>query len=246
MPTDRDELVPNVDELDRTEGADYMRTGVLAIMQAVPFGGAFAQLLGDKIPSRRQRRYEAAVKAIAHAIGQLSDRIDEAAIGSDQFADLVEDVMERLETRRAAEKRDNYAAVLANALTPARPDPEDQERMLATLDELRPAHLWLLRQLMVTTYDTSDLQDDHINQYDLLAALNTRGANLEAVERDWADLVRHNILEPHPGSFVGRHGAADPRSLMTPFGLCFFAFVTLSPTGPSQRSADVAAPVARH
>jgi len=56
----------------------------------MPFGGAFAQLLGDSIPSRRQRRYEEFVKAIAHAVEILEERIDESRISSDEFADLVE------------------------------------------------------------------------------------------------------------------------------------------------------------
>lgn len=216
-------------ELDRTEGVERLRTGALAVVQALPFGGALAQLLGDTIPSRRQRRYEDFVKSIAHALEVLEARIDEERISSDEFADLVEDVQERLQTRRAGEMRAYYAAAIGNALTPERPDPAEQERMLATLDELRPAHLWLLR-LVESTPRGPDIPIGSMDQTILWKVPN---ADLEAVKRDWADLARNNLVQAYPQMTLSGRSAGDLRQRLTPFGERFLAFVTLSAREPN-------------
>ena len=223
------QLVPDGSNLDRTEGVEYVRTGALAVLQAIPFGGSFAQLLGDTIPSRRQRRYEEFVKAIAHAVRVLEDRIDEARINSDEFADLVEDVEERLRSRRAGELRDFYAAAIGNALTPERPDPAEQERMLSTLDQLRPAHVWLLRLIESTTRGP----DIPIGSTDQTILWKAPDVDLEAVKRDWADLARHDLVQAYPQGMLSGHGAGDLRQRLTPFGARFLAFVTLPSERPS-------------
>ena len=219
-------LLPQAGGLDRIEGVDRLRTGALAAMLGIPFGGVFARLLGDTIPSRRQRRYEEFVKAISHALRVLEGRIEEARISSDEFADMVEDVEERLQTRRAGEMRDYYAAAIGNALTPERPDPTEQERMLATLGDLRPAHLWLLRLVEATTEGPRDMYAGGV--YEVIA-WKAPDADLEAVKRDWADLARHDLVQANP--LTTTHSPGDLRRRLTPFGTRFLAFVTLPPTG---------------
>lgn len=229
MATEGEELhVPDPVEFDRTEGVEYLRTGALAVLQAIPFGGSFAQLLGDTIPSRRQRRYEEFVKAIAHAVEMLEDRIDESRITSDEFADLVEDVEERLQTRRAGELRDFYAAAVANALTPQRPDAAEQERMLATLGTLRPAHMWLLGLIESTTEGPPG---HSISGIDQVIEWKAPGVNIDAVKRDWADLARENLVGSYPGGMMTAAGAGNLRVRITPFGLRFLAFVTVRRPG---------------
>jgi hypothetical protein len=53
---------------DRTEGVERLRSVPLAALQAIPFGGAFAQLLGDTIPSRKQRRYSSWKITVCHSV----------------------------------------------------------------------------------------------------------------------------------------------------------------------------------
>ncbi len=224
-------LVPDAVGLDRTEGVEYMRSGALAVMQAIPFGGAFAQLLGDTIRSRRQRRYEEFVKAIAHALEVLQDRIDEARISTDEFADLVEDVEERLQTRRAGEMRDFYAAAIGNALTPQRPDPVEQERMLATLGELRPSHLWLLHLIETTTEGPPDM---YIGGVDQVIAWRAPSADIQAIKRDWADLARNDLVQAYPQGMLSGRGAGDLSQRLTAFGSRFIAFVTLPTPEPGK------------
>jgi hypothetical protein len=131
----------------RTLG-DHRRTAINALAQLLPGGGAFVELYGTYLPSRRQRRVEEfLIKDVPRALDDLVTRVgrvEEARILSEPYADVFEDVLAAVATRRGLEKRTYFASILANALADDAPEADMQDRLIATLDGLRISHLRML------------------------------------------------------------------------------------------------------
>ena len=63
---------------------------------------------------------------------------------------MVEDVLDRVQTVRNEDKLGYWAALVGGVSTTGRPSPTDGERMIDTLDGLRPEHLRLLHVIATT------------------------------------------------------------------------------------------------
>ena len=117
-------------ELDDTDAADHAYSLSLATLQALPLGGAVAQLLTDYMPQKKQRRVVEFMKELGREWQAHRDRMDEDFVRSDEFESLVEDVIDRVQQVRSQEKQALFAAILAGFTTPERPDEAERQRLL--------------------------------------------------------------------------------------------------------------------
>jgi hypothetical protein len=181
------------------EAIGHQRRAMLqGLSQLNPAAAVFVALWSENVPTRREQRQADVVRWLVAAVEELRDRIDQARLRSDAFADLFENVMENVASAKAGDKRRFYADVLAKALVIDAPEWDRQERMVATLDALRPSHLRVLA-LMVRDLEKQERFSRSLNgsrAHHVMLRLEEHALDLDLVNRDCEDMVRLGILEP--------------------------------------------------
>ena len=215
MTDDRQDWGERAVELDETEAADHAYSASLAALQALPFGGSVAQLLTDYLPQKKQRRLVEFVQELGREWQTHRDRLDEDFIRSDEFDRLVEDVMDRVQQVRSQEKQAYFAAILAGFATPERPDEAERQRILDTLDGMRPRQMRILAVISETTEPPPGLYAGGV-----MATLKWKMPDLEdAVIRDeWDALAGLGVVGGYPSGTMTAQGAGNLRGRVTPYG----------------------------
>ncbi len=150
--TDRDDLERRSEELHETPLGDHAIAAGLAGLNAIPvLGGVIATFVSEYVPRQKQRRLVSFVQDLAEKLREEEDRIDREFVKSEEFAGLVEDVIDSAQQRRNVEKHRYYASLVAGSATHARPTEEERDRLLDALDRLRLPHLRLLHVIATTT-----------------------------------------------------------------------------------------------
>jgi len=197
------------------------------LLQLVPVvGGFFAELISN-IPEERTRRQVEFMKSLATALHDVEDRLDTDYVRSDEFAGLVEDFVEATRSRREMEKREYYATALAHAATEDRPDTAELGRMVAILEDLRPAHLRLLAVIFETRHGEPEgaMSVDQVLQHALPEQ------PLDRVKMDWGDLANHNLVQAYPSGMMTPGSASDLSVRLTALGRRFHEFITRREAG---------------
>ena len=231
-PSEAGALDPSV--LDEPSLRDTNLAVGRALLELVPFAGGFiAEILGN-IPRQRELRQREFIRELAEALNDVQTDLDESFVRTDDFMDLAEDFFERTQSRREMEKIAYYAAALANAATPERPETAEMARMVDVLRELRPAHLRLLAVVATTTHGGPD----GAMSVDQVLAGVLPEEPIERIRMDWADLARLNVLQGYPSGVMSPGAANDLTTRLTPFGQRFHQFVTRD--RPTSRRAAAA------
>lgn len=121
--------------------SDHALAAFKAVLNSVPVvGGSIASLLGDYVPSSRQRATEKAAEMLAEKMADIEERIDSKAIDQEQFADLFGQFEALLAKTNREEKLRAAVNILANALLPAN-DPnkspfDELDHLMHCLDAL--------------------------------------------------------------------------------------------------------------
>jgi hypothetical protein len=221
---DATDLRVAVTEARATTSIEHLRTVALTILNAIPtVGGSLAAVL-ESMPADRERRLTELLVLFADQLMDVADRIDSGFVRSEEFSARFEETLERSVRRRESEKRDYYAALLANAAMPDRPGQEEWYRMIDALEALRP---WHLRVLWAVA--SHHVPSDQVTPRWIGEALQATLADFskEEIEEAGADLAAQHILRTAVAFDIGV--AVDPS--LTPFGERFVAFVT----SPSER-----------
>lgn len=203
--------------------SDVALDGVATGAQLVPVVGGFFGSVLDRVVRKRAMRQQAFWERIGRAVDELDGRLDVEFVASDGFDELVEDVLERLQSRQEMEKRDYYAAAITNAATGAWPDGVERARFMATLGDLRLSHLLLL----ATVERTTDGAPAEVSMGGVEVTLQAvlPGADLAQVRLDWGDLTRAGLLQSYPSGTMSRQGMTNLRVRLTELGLCFAEFI---------------------
>jgi hypothetical protein len=224
MPDDRDEDADATGGLIESVGY-HRRVLMNAALQLIPGGASFAELYNVYIPTRRTTRQVNAIESLARKVARHGAMIDENKILSEPYADVFEDVMATVATRQGLEKREYYAALLANALLPEAPEYDRQLRLVACLDALRPSHLRLLaivvRDLAADARQSASVVGPRSGVWVQLSD----ETDVDALERDWRDLVDWDLLQGTTAPI--QHVGSVPflKATITDFGREFAAFV---------------------
>jgi hypothetical protein len=193
------ELERQIVEARRKDLGHRRRVVLNALAKLPPDGGSFAELYNEFLPTRRAQRQVQAIEAIARRLDREIALIDQSRILSEPFPDVFEDVMAAVATRQGLEKREYYAAVLANALKADAPGYDRQERMIGLLAVMRLSHL---RLLAIVVRDLESQQHTGSRRRTGVHIKLDEDADLDLIQRDWRDMVAWDLLKDRP--------AADP------------------------------------
>lgn len=231
--TDRNDLSARVEALDETPAADHALAVGLAGLNAIPvLGGVIATFVSEYVPRQKQRRLVSFVQDLAEKLEEERDRIDGEFVKSDEFAGLVEDVIDSAQQRRNVEKHRYYAALVAGSATHARPDEEERDRLLDALNRLRLPHLRLLHVIATTTEPPPGMWAGGVSH----VVQSKMSVSDEDLRERWGELAAANIVGGYPSGTMTAAGAGDLAGRLTPFGRRFVEFLRVGAEEPPGQS----------
>lgn len=220
--TERDDLTERADALDDTPAADHALAVGLAGLNAIPvLGGVIGTFISEYVPRQKQRRLVSFVQDLAAAFEAEQERIDEQFVRSEEFAGLVEDVIDSAQQRRNEEKHRYYAALVAGSATSARPAEEERDRLLAALDGLRLPPLRLLQVIATTTEPPEGMWAGGVSH----VVQGKMSISDEDLREQWGELAAANIVGAYPSGTMTAQGAGNLAARLTPFGRRFVDFL---------------------
>ena len=228
MPTEED--VPDnfevrTRELDETPVRDHALIVGMAALQAVPvIGGVVATFISEYVPRRKQERLVGFVQDLGREFVAEQARIDAEFVRTKDFDRMVEDVLDRVQTVRNEDKLGYWAALLAGAATVSRPSPTDRDRMIETLDGLRPEHLRLLHVIATTNEPPPNLYAGGVS-----ATLDWKLPDVpnDEARRRWNELARSDLVGSYPSGTMTAAGAGNLVGRLTPYGRDFVRLLRL-------------------
>jgi len=220
-----DEFEHRASELNETPGRDHALVVGMAALQAVPvIGGVVATFISEYVPRKKQERLVGFVQDLSREFVAEQERIDTDFVKTRDFDRMVEDVLDRVQTVRNEDKLRYWAALLAGVARLDRPSTIDRDRIIATLDGLRPEHLRLLHVIATTTEPPPDLWAGGIG-----ATLDWKMPDVpnDEARQLWAELERFGVVPAYPSGVMTKEGAGNLAGRMTPYGREFVRLLRL-------------------
>jgi hypothetical protein len=220
-----DELEARADQLEETTARDHALVVGIAALQAVPvIGGVVATFISEYLPRKKQERLVGFVQDLSRELEAGRDRIDRDFVKTKDFDRMVEDVLERVQTVRNEDKLGYWAALLAGASTTDRPNQTDRDRMIETLDALRPEHLRLLHVIATTNEPPPGLYAGGVS-----ATLDWKMPDVpnDEARRRWTELSRFDLVGGYASGTMTAQGAGNLMGHMTPYGREFVRLLRL-------------------
>lgn len=220
-----EDLSNQADELTETPARDHALVVGMAALQAVPvIGGVVATFISEYVPRKKQERLVEFVQDLGREFVAEQERIDAEFVQSKDFDRMVEDVLDRVQTVRNEEKLGYWAALLAGVSTTDRPTPTDRDRMIDTLDGLRPEHVRLLHVIATTNELPPGLYAGGVG-----ATLDWKMPDVpnDEARRRWAELARFDLVGGYPSGTMTAQGAGNLVGRMTPYGRTFVRLLRL-------------------
>lgn len=213
------------DHLNDTPAIDHALVAGIAALNAVPyFGGVIATYISEYVPRRKQARLVEFVQDLGRHAEAERERIDNEFVRTAEFDRMVEDVLDRVQQVKNEDKLRYWAALLAGVATTVRPPASDRERMIETLDGLRPSNLRLLN-VIATTHEG----DPSLSMGGVMHTLTWKmpDAAEDDLRRDWADLARFDLVQSYPSGTMTAQGAGDLSVRQTRYGREFVRLLDL-------------------
>jgi hypothetical protein len=220
-----DDLEQRASELEQMPGRDHALVIGMAALQAVPvIGGVVATFISEYVPRKKQERLVGFVQSIGRELVEEQERIDREFVRTKDFDRMVEDVLDRVQTVKNEDKLRYWAFLLAGFATTERPGATDRDRMIETLDGLRPEHLRLLHVIATTTKGPPNLYAGGVS-----ATLDWKMPDVPNDEARllWGELARFNVVDSYPSGLMTAQGAGDLAVRLTPYGRTFVRLLRL-------------------
>jgi len=214
------------DDLDAMSGRDHALVVGMAALQAVPVvGGVVATFISEYVPRQRQQRLIGFVQNLADEFVAEQERIDSEFVKTKDFSRMCEDVLDRVTTVRNEEKLGYWAALLAGVATKERPGQSDRNRMIDTLDGLRPEHLRLLHVIATTSQPPPGMFLGAATNWILKSKMPD--VSDDEGRRRWNDLNRLDLVDPYPVGLMAANEGANLAARLTPYGRSFVRMLRL-------------------
>jgi hypothetical protein len=223
--TDDPTLSDRADSLGVTPAVDHALIAGIATLNAVPvIGGVVATFISEYVPRRKQARLVEFVQDLGRQFEAERERIDDEFVRSSEFDRIVEDVLDRVQQVKNEEKLGYWAALLAGVATTDRPARSDRDRMIETLDGLRPSNLRLLHVIATTHKGAPDLYMGGVMH---TLKWKLPDVSEDDLRRDWADLARFDIALSYPSGTMTAEGAGNLAVRQTNYGREFVKLLRL-------------------
>jgi len=132
-----------------SSGAETALDIASLVASAVPWvGGPVSAVLSGMSVGRKFSRVREVLAGMADDLQHFKSEASERYVKSDEFEELLENVLRRAADERNEEKRCLYRAFLTQSITSAGPSYDEQMKILRALDAVQPDHVRVLRALL--------------------------------------------------------------------------------------------------
>lgn len=212
-------------KLDEMPAADHALVAGMAALQLVPIvGGVIATYISEYVPRRKQERLVGFVQDLAREFESERERIDSEFVRTAEFDRMVEDVLEHVQTVKNEDKLGYWAALLAGVAASDRPKKSDRDRMIETLDGLRPENLRLLHVIATTSEPPPGMYAGGVSM-----TLDWKMPDVpnDEARRGWGELARMDLVGGYPSGTMTAQGAGMLVAHLTPYGREFVRLLRL-------------------
>jgi len=200
-----------------------------ALVGVVPgLGSTIAAYFAGTANEYKAKRLEELFEAMADDLDGLSDKVSTDYLKTEDFADLLDETLRRVANERSQEKRRIYKNILVDAIAhPSSYTYDEQLRFLRTLENLQPAHIAVLKAIMVRPTDEQQLR---MSGYagSQIQTLEQRLPKMSArlIDELVAQLNDERLTDfGHLHTMTSPSGAQDLSTRLTPYGQRFVAFL---------------------
>ncbi len=169
-----------------------------ATLATAPFCGGIVSLISDYIPSAKFRRLEAFAQQIADDLLELSDKVNQSYIQSDDFAFLFEKAFRGVAENPQAEKIRAFRGILINSAVRDDYSEEEKEYFLTLVNTFSSLHVRILRFM---TDPQRYLDDSGISESQITGGFSDffpiaiPGVSLSVIRSAFADLHRYGLIK---------------------------------------------------
>ena len=194
------------------------------VTSIVPWiGGPVSAVLSGMAVGRKLGRIREVLEGVAEDLRNFKSETSEKYVKTEEFQELLENVLRRAADERNEEKRRLYRAFLTHSVTAAGPSYDEQIKILRTLDALQPDHILVLRALLeAPPAGDPGIMGSPLQTLHQRIPGSTRD-NIEHLIEELNDLRLTNLQALK--TMMTAHGAQDLRPSVTPFGSRFVRFV---------------------
>jgi len=208
-------------------GAETALDLAAVVTSAVPWiGGPVSAVLSGQSFGRKLDRVREALTGVVDDLRAFKSEASEAYVKTEEFEELLENVLRRTAEERNEEKRRLYRAFLTGAIKTVGPSYDERIKLLRILEAVQPDHIRVLRALLQPP-PTGDLG----YMGSPLQTLNQRlsGPSREHIQQLVSELndLRLTSLQTLQ-TMMTAHGAQELRSTVTPLGKQFAEFLLRS------------------
>jgi hypothetical protein len=219
------------EELQKRRPLEDLGNALQALASAVPlFGAPIQTYLSGKLSERQVNRIHETIDALVHDLTATQRKLNTEFLKSEDFEELISEVMPRIAKERKNEKRRLYRNILLGAALSDDIAPYDiAMKYLKTVDDLEPVHIDVLRAVSCKP-----------PEQELWRLSDSSGSIAQTLEKRLPDVRRsdfHDLLDDlntarvtkfnleHIGTMMSGMGAANLNTRVTDYGERFIHFV---------------------
>ena len=201
-----------------------------ATLATIPFCGGIASLISDYIPSARFQRLEKFAQQIADDLLELSDRVNESYIQTDNFAYIFEKSFRGVAENYHPEKISSFRGILINSAVRDDYSEEEKEYFITLVNTLSALHIRILRFMSQPNQYLSDSgisEDQIVGGFSDFFPVAIPGVSLSVIESAFGDLYQYGLINTEKTIFrtmTGGQGLHLLGNRVSDFGHRFIQF----------------------
>jgi hypothetical protein len=175
-----------------------------ATLATAPFCGGIASLISDYIPSAKFQRLEEFAQQIADDLLELSDRVNESYIQTDDFAYLFEKSFRGVAENPQPEKINAFRGILINSAVRNDYSEEEKEYYMTLVNTFSALHIRILRFM---AYPKQYLTDSGIPENQIIGGFSDffpvaiPGVSSSVIESAFGDLHQYGLINTDKSIF---------------------------------------------
>ncbi len=178
-----------------TNKSDIVASVLKGIVGAVPFaGGILAEIITVSIPNQKQARIANFMEIFGYKIKYLEEAILAEKMKTEEFKDLLEDVIRDASRALTPERREYLASLLKNSITREELDHLGHKKILDELNTLNDAEIIILKYHFIR--DEKE-REEYQKKHDHIITFRKPGDGATETERQRSMILRsyHKTLE---------------------------------------------------
>ena len=135
--------------------SDKTVIGLKTILEVVPFGSLFSEIITNVIPNQRMERVVLFVEILNEKLKYLEKDVVEQKTKTEEFTDLLQDGIQQASRALTEDRLEYIALLLKNSLTDEELEHLEKKKLLSLLNQLNDTEIIWLKKYSMDKWDES-------------------------------------------------------------------------------------------